>query len=120
MRAARTALSERVPASPAAKRIAKEKGIDLASLKGSGPEGAVLAEDVVRAAGTEAAAPGGPPKIKETVQLTPMRRIVGERMTKSKQTAPHFYLSMDADMTEVTRRRNALKEKGESPCSIDQ
>ena len=43
-----------------------------------------------------------------------MRRIVGERMTKSKQTAPHFYLSMDADMTEVTRRRNALKEKGES------
>jgi pyruvate dehydrogenase E2 component (dihydrolipoamide acetyltransferase) len=107
-------VGKRVPASPAAKRIAKEKGIDLASLKGSGPEGAVLAEDVVRAAGTEVAAPGGPPKIKETVQLTPMRRIVGERMTKSKQTAPHFYLSMDADMTEVTRRRNALKEKGES------
>jgi pyruvate dehydrogenase E2 component (dihydrolipoamide acetyltransferase) len=43
-----------------------------------------------------------------------MRRIVGERMTKSKQTAPHFYLSMDADMTEINRRRNALKEKGES------
>ena len=107
-------VSERVPASPAAKRIAKEKGIDLASLKGSGPEGAVLAEDVVRAAGTQATAPAGPPKVKETVPLTPMRRIVGERMTKSKQTAPHFYLSMDADMTEVTRRRNALKEKGES------
>lgn len=104
----------RVPASPAAKRIAKERGIDLASLKGSGPDGAVLAEDVVRAAGTEAAAPGGPPKIKETVQLTPMRRIVGERMTKSKQTAPHFYLSMEADMAEISRRRNALKEKGES------
>ena len=103
----------RLLASPAAKRIAKEKGIDLASLKGSGPEGAVLAEDVVRAAGTQSAAPGGPPKIKETVQLTPMRRIVGERMTKSKQTAPHFYLTMDADMTEVTRRRSALKEKGE-------
>ena len=110
----RSAVRGKVPASPAAKRIAKEKGIDLASLKGSGPEGAVLAEDVVRAAGTEAAAPGGPPKIKETVQLTPMRRIVGERMTKSKQTAPHFYLSMEADMTEISRRRNALKEKGES------
>jgi pyruvate dehydrogenase E2 component (dihydrolipoamide acetyltransferase) len=43
-----------------------------------------------------------------------MRRIVGERMTKSKQTAPHFYLTMDVDMTEITRRRSALKEKGES------
>jgi pyruvate dehydrogenase E2 component (dihydrolipoamide acetyltransferase) len=42
-----------------------------------------------------------------------MRRIVGERMTKSKQTVPHFYLSMDVDMTAVTRRRSALKEKGE-------
>jgi pyruvate dehydrogenase E2 component (dihydrolipoamide acetyltransferase) len=104
----------RILASPAAKRIAKERNIDLAPLKGSGPEGAVLAEDVVRAAGTEAAAPGGPPKIRETVQLTPMRRIVGERMTKSKQTAPHFYLSMDTDMTEITRQRKTLKEKGES------
>ena len=106
-------VEERILASPAAKRIAKEKGIDLASLKGSGPDGAVLTEDVLRSATSQAAAPGGPPKIKETVQLTPMRRIVGERMTKSKQTAPHFYLTMDADMTEVTRRRSALKEKGE-------
>jgi pyruvate dehydrogenase E2 component (dihydrolipoamide acetyltransferase) len=42
-----------------------------------------------------------------------MRRIVGERMTQSKQTAPHFYLTMDTDMTEVNRRRSALREKGE-------
>ena len=109
----RSAVRGRTLASPAAKRIAKEKGIDFASLKGSGPEGAVLAEDVVRAAGTQATSPAGPPKVKETVQLTPMRRIVGERMTKSKQTAPHFYLTMDVDMTEVTRRRSALKENGE-------
>jgi pyruvate dehydrogenase E2 component (dihydrolipoamide acetyltransferase) len=109
----RSAGRGKILASPAAKRIAKEKGIDLTSLKGSGPDGAVLTEDVLRSATSQAAAPGGPPKIKETVQLTPMRRIVGERMTKSKQTAPHFYLTMDADMTEVTRRRSALKEKGE-------
>ena len=104
----------RLLASPAAKRIAKEKNIDLASLKGSGPEGAVLAEDVVRAGGAPVTAPAGPLKVKETVQLTPMRRIVGERMTKSKQTAPHFYLSMEVDMTEITRQRNVLKEKRES------
>jgi pyruvate dehydrogenase E2 component (dihydrolipoamide acetyltransferase) len=105
-------VGERIPASPAAKRIAREKGIDLASLKGSGPGGSVLAEDVLRSTTSQAATPGGPPKIKETVQLTPMRRIVGERMAKSKQTAPHFYLTMDADMTEVTRERSQLKERG--------
>jgi pyruvate dehydrogenase E2 component (dihydrolipoamide acetyltransferase) len=99
-------------ASPAARRIARESGLDLSSVHGSGPEGAILAEDVVRSDSGQSTTPG-PPKIKETVQLTPMRRIIGERMTKSKQTAPHFYLSMDADMTEVTRRRSALKEKGE-------
>jgi pyruvate dehydrogenase E2 component (dihydrolipoamide acetyltransferase) len=104
----------RILASPAAKRIAKESGIDIASLKGSGPGGSVLAEDVLQSTTSQAAA-GGPPRIKEIVQLSPMRRIVGERMTKSKQTAPHFYLSMDVDMTEITRRRNMLKEKGESP-----
>jgi pyruvate dehydrogenase E2 component (dihydrolipoamide acetyltransferase) len=105
----------RIPASPAAKRIAREKGIDLASLKGSGPGGSVLAEDVLRSATSKAAVPGDSAKIKETVQLTPMRRIVGERMAKSKQTAPHFYLTMDADMTEVARSRSALKDRAERP-----
>ena len=104
----------KILASPAAKRIAKEKGIDLKSLKGSGPDSSVLAEDVLRAGGEQTTAPAGAVKVKETVQLTAMRRIVGERMTKSKQTAPHFYLSMDVDMTEATRRRNRLKDKGEA------
>jgi len=104
----------RILASPAAKRIAKEKGIDITSLKGSGPGGSVVAEDVLKSTSSQTTAAWEPPGIKQTVQLTPMRRIVGERMTKSKQTAPHFYLSMDVDMTEITRRRNMLKEKGES------
>ena len=110
----RSAFRGKLLASPAAKRIAKEKGIDLASLKGSGPDGAVLADDVVQAGGAQALVPSGPLKVKETVHLTSMRRIVGERMTKSKQTAPHFYLSMNADMTEINKRRSALKEKGET------
>jgi pyruvate dehydrogenase E2 component (dihydrolipoamide acetyltransferase) len=107
----RSAVRGKILASPAAKRIAKEKGIDIAFLKGRGPDGAVLAEDVLRSTTSQAAAPDGSAKIKETVQLTTMRRIVGERMTKSKQTAPHFYLNMDVDMTEITRQRNKLKEK---------
>jgi pyruvate dehydrogenase E2 component (dihydrolipoamide acetyltransferase) len=106
--------SERILASPAARRIAKEKNINLTSLKGTGPDGSVVAEDVLRASGSqaEAAAPGGPPRVKETVQPSAMRRIVGERMSKSKQTAPHFYVGMDVNMSAVDKRRRELKERG--------
>ena len=101
-----------IQASPAARRIARERGLDLSTLRGSGPGGAILAEDVTRSVASERPGSGGPPQVKETVQLTPMRRIVGERMAKSKQSAPHFYLSMDVDMTEIARKRNALKTVG--------
>jgi pyruvate dehydrogenase E2 component (dihydrolipoamide acetyltransferase) len=102
----------RLLASPAAKRMAKEKGVNLAFLIGSGPEGSILAEDVLRAA------PVGTPQVavtlnaQEIVPLTPMRRIVGERMTQSKQTAPHFYLSMDIDMSAVNKLRTEWKQRG--------
>jgi pyruvate dehydrogenase E2 component (dihydrolipoamide acetyltransferase) len=109
--------SRRLLASPAAKRIAREKGVDLASLKGSGPEGSILAEDVIRAA------PDRPPHTAATAQqiqsLTPMRRIVGERMTHSKQTAPHFYLSMDIDMSAVSKQRSEQKDRGRDAPSIN-
>lgn len=104
----------RIPlASPAARRIAREKGLDLTALRGTGPEGAVLAEDVMGPAAAQAPALGGAANIRETVKLTRMRRIVAERMTRSKQTAPHFYISMDVDMTEVSQRRTSLKDRGE-------
>src|SRR3989304_5228013 len=101
----------RIAASPAARRIAKERGVDLASLKGSGPKGEIVAQDVQWAKEMETGAPGGPPRVKETVPLSAMRRIVGERMSKSKQTAPHFYVSMEVDMSEVNRKRAEWKEK---------
>jgi pyruvate dehydrogenase E2 component (dihydrolipoamide acetyltransferase) len=104
----------RVLASPAAKRIAREKGIDLAMLHGSGPEGSILAEDVLRAAPEETSPHVEPSGAKEVVPLSPMRRIVGQRMTQSKQTAPHFYVSMDIDMTKVSRLRAEWKDRGEN------
>jgi pyruvate dehydrogenase E2 component (dihydrolipoamide acetyltransferase) len=102
----------RIAASPAARRIAKEKNIDLASLQGSGPEGSVVAADVLRAGGAPAASPAGPPRVKETIQPSAMRRIVGERMSKSKQSAPHFYVGMDVDMSAVGKKRRELKKSG--------
>ena len=107
--------SGKVLASPKAKRIAKEQRIDLASLRGSGPEGSILTADVLRAVGGLAQAiPATPsPVSHDIIPFTPMRRIVGQRMTQSKQSAPHFYISMDIDMTAVSRRRNEAKERGE-------
>ena len=107
----------RLLASPAARRIAREKGIDLTSLKGSGPEGSILAEDVLRAA------PDGALQTDAATQqfqpLSPMRRIVGERMTQSKQSTPHFYLSMEMDMSEVSKRRTDWRERGQDAPSIN-
>jgi len=104
----------RVLASPKAKRIAKERAIDLRSLRGSGPEGSILAEDVLRAAPDLPPKPQATPAAQEIIPLTPMRRIVGQRMTQSKQSAPHFYISMDIDMSAVSEARASWKEKGES------
>lgn len=87
--------------------------MDLASLKGSGPEGSILAEDVLKA--TEPKKGAEAPKSGQIVPLSAMRRIVGERMSKSKQTAPHFYVSMDVDMTEVIQKRAAWKENKQEP-----
>ena len=104
----------RLLASPAAKRIAREKGIDLGTLHGSGPAGSILAEDVLRAAPDETSSHVELSEAKEVVPLSPMRRIVGQRMTQSKQTAPHFYVSMDIDMTAVSRLRAEWKDRGEN------
>ncbi|MGH7873488.1 MAG: dihydrolipoamide acetyltransferase family protein, partial [Candidatus Binatia bacterium] len=89
------------------------KGLTLAAVKGSGPDGSVLAEDVLRAARDQTdASPTSPTH--QILSLSPMRRIVGERMTQSKQNAPHFYLSVDIDMSTATELRAAAKQHGET------
>jgi pyruvate dehydrogenase E2 component (dihydrolipoamide acetyltransferase) len=107
-------IARRLLASPAARRIAGEKGVDLAAVEGSGPEGSVLAADVLRA--TAGGTPAAAEKLssEQMAPLTPMRRIVGERMALSKQTAPHFYLSMDIDMGAVVRLRRDWGERGDA------
>jgi pyruvate dehydrogenase E2 component (dihydrolipoamide acetyltransferase) len=106
-------LGSRVLASPAARRIAQEEGIDLETLNGSGPEGSVLIADVRRAKEKPTLEPAAAQRVSRLVPLSPMRRIVGERMTQSKQSAPHFYISMDIDMTAIVGTRNGWKDRGE-------
>ncbi len=87
----------RVKASPLARRVARERGIDLAQLRGTGPEGRIVAEDVERAAAQPAGPPPAPGEI-ETVPLTSIRRTIARRLTQAWQ-APVFQLTVSADMT---------------------
>jgi pyruvate dehydrogenase E2 component (dihydrolipoamide acetyltransferase) len=126
----------RVKASPIARRIAKERGLDLHGLSGSGPGGRIVKADVERAleAGAAApvapeaapappapAAPAGPtPGVSEkpetakgqveVVELTKLQQTVARRMAESKATAPHFYLQAEFDMTAAVDGRKRLKE----------
>jgi pyruvate dehydrogenase E2 component (dihydrolipoamide acetyltransferase) len=96
----------RVKASPLARRIARERGIDLAQIRGTGPEGRIVAEDVERAEAAPAAAPAVPPGEVERVELTRIRQTIARRLTEA-WTVPVFQLTVSADMTrvdEVVRR----------------
>jgi len=107
------ASGERVKASPLARRIARERGIDLGTLTGSGPEGRVVAEDVEQAASTPAtapstvAAPSAAPGEVEVVQLTSVRKTIARRLTEAWE-APVFQLTVIADASELIATRERL------------
>jgi pyruvate dehydrogenase E2 component (dihydrolipoamide acetyltransferase) len=98
-----TAAGGRVKASPLARRIARERGIDLAQLRGTGPDGRIVAEDVERSGGTQAAAPpvaaaAAPSGEVESRPLSNVRKTIARRLTQA-WTVPAFQLTMNVDMT---------------------
>jgi pyruvate dehydrogenase E2 component (dihydrolipoamide acetyltransferase) len=117
----------RVKASPIARRIARERGLDLAAIAGSGPGGRVVKADVEQAAEPAAPAPEAPPPAAaaptagarerpetakgqvQTVELTKLQQTIARRMAESKATAPHFYLEAEVDMTRAVEGRARLK-----------
>ena len=98
-------------ASPLARRIARERGVDLAGVRGTGPDGRILAEDVEKApTGAPAAAPGAPAapaEDAEVVQLTSVRKTISKRLTEA-WAAPVFQLGVSADMAEALALRERL------------
>ncbi|WP_066528439.1 2-oxo acid dehydrogenase subunit E2 [Erythrobacter sp. CCH5-A1] len=132
--AAPAASGNRVIASPLAKRIAADKGIDLAQVKGTGPNGRIVKEDVENftpsAAAAPAAAPapapaasapapaatpapapaveGGAPFAEE--KLSGVRKVIARRLTESKQTVPHFYLTIDIRLDPLLKLRAELNK----------
>ena len=109
----------RVKASPVARRIAAELGVDLASVKGTGPEGRVTETDVRAAAKSKAVAPkpSAPAAVKPgesaRIQLSGMRKIIAQRLVESLGPVPHFYLNIDIDAGPLMAARAELKTAGE-------
>jgi pyruvate dehydrogenase E2 component (dihydrolipoamide acetyltransferase) len=116
---------ERVKASPVARRLAQDKGVDLVGLHGSGPGGRIVKADVEKAEagpgpGIEAApatvaspiSPEAPETAKGQTsyqELSKLQTTIARRMAESKATAPHFYLEAEIDMTRAVEERAAIK-----------
>ena len=118
------ALPDRIAASPLARRMAAQAGLDLAAISGSGTGGRIVKADIEaalaagpaapepaaampRAVGAPVAAPG------ETVRLSTMRRVIAQRMTESKATVPHFYLTVDCEVDELLKVRSEINKRVE-------
>ncbi len=102
--------SDRVAASPSARRIAGEQGICLDALTGTGPAGRIIKRDVQAAVAEAGAAPQTMEQDDTVIMFSPMRARIAERLTRSKQTIPHFYLSVDVDMSEALHWRRQFNE----------
>jgi pyruvate dehydrogenase E2 component (dihydrolipoamide acetyltransferase) len=101
----------RVKASPLARRIARERGINLSSLQGTGPEGRIVAEDLERAQVAPAPSAARQPTGEvECVELTNVRRTIARRLTEAWQV-PVFHLQASADMTSVQRIVEGLRKR---------
>jgi pyruvate dehydrogenase E2 component (dihydrolipoamide acetyltransferase) len=116
----------RVKASPVARRLAGELGVDLSNVKGTGPEGRVTETDVRAAAKSVAAGVdrGGPKPATKTpvpvkpgerarIQLSGMRKIIAQRLVESLGPVPHFYLTIDISAGPLMEAREELKSAGE-------
>jgi pyruvate dehydrogenase E2 component (dihydrolipoamide acetyltransferase) len=119
-----TAQDERIFVSPLARRMAKQAGIDLAALKGSGPNGRIVKADIegaLQKAPPVAPRPAAPaPATRPTAAVaaphtlvphSSIRKVIARRLTEAKSTIPHFYVSMDVEIDAMIRLMNELNAK---------
>ncbi|KIY72847.1 dihydrolipoamide acetyltransferase [Cylindrobasidium torrendii FP15055 ss-10] len=114
------AQGDRIFASPIAKKIALERGIPLGKLKGSGPSGRIIREDVEKyvapaAATASSSAPSAPASTGETADyvdapVSNMRRVIGQRLSQAKSELPHYYVTVDINMDKVLKLREVFNK----------
>ena len=113
-------IKDRIFITPLAKRIAKQRDIDLNSLLGSGPNGRILKVDVENYNNNENVKNLNNTSIDnfELVKNSAMRKTIADRLVKSKNEAPHFYLSLDCNIDELLKIRSALNSKAKEQYKI--
>jgi pyruvate dehydrogenase E2 component (dihydrolipoamide acetyltransferase) len=117
----------RVKASPLAKSMAADKGVDLSTVQGSGEGGRIVKRDIESAAsGASAPAPAAAPAAVsfpssgyQDTPISQMRKTIAKRLSESKFTAPHFYLTMSVDMDAAIEARQALNATGDHKISFN-
>ena len=112
----------RIMASPRAKKLAADLGVDLAKVTGTGPAGKITEQDVQKAASAKPAAPSAPTtqtKAGQAIPLNRLQRITAEKMLKSKREIPCFYLTVKADVTDLVELRTKLNETGDVKLSYN-
>ena len=113
-------IKDRIFITPLAKRIAKQRDIDLNSLLGSGPNGRILKVDVENYNNNKNVKNLNKTSIDnfELVKNSAMRKTIADRLVKSKNEAPHFYLSLDCNIDELLKIRSALNSKAKEQYKI--
>jgi len=116
----------RVMASPRAKKLAGELGVDLTAITGTGPAGKITEQDVKEAAASKPAKPAKPTpaapaevKLGATVPLNRLQKITAERMLRSKREIPCFYLTVRADVTDLVDLRTKLNQTSDVKISYN-
>jgi pyruvate dehydrogenase E2 component (dihydrolipoamide acetyltransferase) len=118
-------LANGAKASPLARRLAVEAGVDLAQVKGSGPHGRIHAQDVKASISSAAASSVAPTRVASTdvpfekIPLDAMRRTIARRLVEAKQTIPHFYISADVEITRLLALREEANAVISSKLSIN-
>ncbi len=122
----------RVKASPLAKKMAEDKGIDISSVKGSGPEGRIVKKDIEdfkegSSSGSGLSKPSSSPAASKSfesleskeVKVSQMRKVIARRLSESKFTNPHFYETIDIDMKAAMAARSSMNEANDVKISFN-
>ena len=111
--------SDRIKISPLAKRIAKEKKIDITNINGSGDGGRIIKRDVEDVNNQTASIASDFILEDEEIQISQMRKTIANRLSESKFTSPHFYLNMEVEMDNLIASRKLLNEKNDVKISFN-
>lgn len=113
----------RVTASPLARKVAHELGVEIGSVHGSGPRGRIVEKDVKAAAERGPIAPAaisaGPAAADQIVPLNRLRQITAQRTAQSKQQVPHFYVTVEVDLEKIMALREMFEAEGSGKASVN-